>query len=169
MLTLERETPEAAAVPAAPVKSAKAWPLVAMVAGLVFLAVAATALAGSRGRPAPLPAAPAPAPVTSVDPLAITLSARDVSVVTQVYASGEESGWHRHSGIHAVAILSGVLTVYDGECRAQTFDADRPYVGGQEAHLVRNEGDAPVVMAVTYLSPAAGSEQTRRLPPPAGC
>jgi len=122
---------------------------------------------GSADRvPQPVPDAPAGAPA---DPMAITLSARDVSVVTQVYEPGEDSGWHAHSGIHAVAVSSGSLTVYDSQCRAQTFGPGQPYVGGQDLHLVRNGTAAPVEMAVTYLSPSAGNGPTRHLPPPAGC
>jgi len=54
------------------------------------------------------------------DRLAVTLSARDVSVVTQVYEAGTTSGWHSHPGIHAVAVLEGTLTVYDSQCRSES-------------------------------------------------
>lgn len=146
-------------------------PLLAMLAGLVALVAAGTvvthAAAGAHEVPSPAhPAAPAPAPA---DPLAITLSARDVSVVTQVYEPGQDSGWHTHPGIHAVAVLSGVLTVYDAQCRPQTFEPGRPYVGGQELHLARNETGSPVQMTVTYLRPSAPTASTTHLAPPAGC
>ncbi len=158
------DTTESGAGPAGPVGGTgggrRAAPALAMVSGLVVLAVAGAILAGTRT---------SPAPVVGGDPTAITLSARDISVVTQVYAPGEASGWHAHSGIHAVAVLSGVLTVYDAQCRPQTFEPGRPYVGGQDLHLVRNESDAPVVMSVTYLSPTTGAGPTRRLPAPAAC
>jgi quercetin dioxygenase-like cupin family protein len=144
-------------------------PVAAMAAGLLVVGLAATVLLsaltrdGGASAPAPLAAAAA------ADPLAVTLSARDVSVVQQVYEPGQASGWHSHSGIHAVAVLSGVLTVYDGQCHAQTFQAGQPYVGGQELHLVRNESSEPVVMSVTYLNPTSGGEPTRRFPAPSGC
>jgi quercetin dioxygenase-like cupin family protein len=159
-LVLEREGSAVAAEP--PRRSrVSVVPLVAMAAGLVLVAFAATVLVDRTGRtPAPVPRAPTPV---------AGLTAGDVSVVTQAYGVGEESGWHSHSGIHAVTVLSGVLTVYDGDCRAQTFEPGRPYVGGQEQHLVRNEGDVPVEMAVTYVSSPRGGEPTRRLPAPAGC
>ena len=144
-------------------------PVVAMAAGLLVLGLAATVLLGALGRNESKPA-PAPAAIPmAADPLALTLSARDVSIVHQVYSPGETSGWHSHSGIHAVAVLSGVLTVYDGQCQAQTFEAGQPYVGGQHLHLVRNESAEPVVMSVTYLSPASGGEPTRQLPAPRTC
>ena len=154
-LDLERQVPPTLAEPA-PRGRRPAWPLVAMAAGLAIIAGAGTVLVDHAGR--------RPAPVSNLG-----LTAGDVSVVTQVYGAGEESGWHSHSGIHAVAVLSGVLTVYDGDCRRQTFEAGRPYVGGQDAHLVRNEGDEPVVMAVTYVNPPAAGQSTHRLAPPSGC
>lgn len=157
------------AEPPQPRPSGARWPALVMVAGLVLVALAGAILVDHARRPAAVEPPPPVAADSPADPLAITLSARDVSVVTQVYAPGEESGWHSHSGIHAVAVLSGALTVYDAECRPQTFEAGRPYVGGQQAHLVRNEGEVPVVMAVTYLSPSSGNDPTRRLPAPAGC
>ena len=144
-------------------------PVAAMAAGLLVVGLAATvllsALTRNGGTPAPVPVPTAAA----ADPLAVTLSARDVSVVQQVYEPGQASGWHSHSGIHAVAVLSGVLTVYDGQCHAQTFQAGQPYVGGQELHMVRNESSEPVVMSVTYLNPTSGGEPTRRVPAPSGC
>lgn len=144
-------------------------PMVAMAAGLLAVGLAATvllsALNGTQGTPPPAPVRT----TTAADPLALTLSARDVSVVQQVYEPGQTSGWHSHSGIHAVAVLSGVLTVYDGKCRAQTVQPGHPYVGGQEPHLVRNETSEPVVMSVTYLNPTTGGEPTRKLPSPSDC
>jgi quercetin dioxygenase-like cupin family protein len=143
-------------------------PAVAMAVGLVIVGLAVIGGAHARhGRV--VGGASAPAVVVSADPLAITLSARDVSVVTQVYAPGQESGWHFHAGIHAVAVLSGVLTIYDSQCRAQTVEPGRPYVGGQEAHLARNETGSPVEMSVTYLSPSKPALSTQRVPRPSGC
>ncbi|MGH9225998.1 MAG: cupin domain-containing protein [Acidimicrobiales bacterium] len=87
----------------------------------------------------------------------------DISVVRQVYDPGQDSGWHAHSGIHAVAVLSGALTVYDLECRVQTVEPGSPYVGGQQAHRVRNETAEPVDMIVSYLSPRAAADSTRHI------
>jgi quercetin dioxygenase-like cupin family protein len=84
-----------------------------------------------------------------------------ISVVRSVYEPGQESGWHAHSGIHAVAIVSGSLTVYDADCRAQSYDPDRPYIGGQEVHLLRNETTQAVEMVVTYVSSGAPARLTR--------
>jgi quercetin dioxygenase-like cupin family protein len=144
-------------------------PVVSMAAGLLVVALAATVLLSAPNRGGVTsPPVPVATPAAA-DALALTLSARDVSIVHQVYEPGETSGWHSHSGVHAVAVLSGTLTVYDGQCQAQTFQAGQPYVGGQQLHLVRNESTEPVVMTVTYLSPASGGEPTRKLPAPGGC
>ncbi len=158
------ERPLAAAAPMvpearpAPSGFRLAMPLVGMVGGLAVMALAAlvlvTAGGGERG---------------PVDASAITLSARNVSVVTQVYEAGQDSGWHKHSGIHAVAVISGVLTVYDGQCQPRTVEPGQPYVGGQEPHLVVNRTDAPVRMAVTYLSPSTPAASTEHMAAPAGC
>ncbi len=135
----------------------RAMPVLAMFGGLAVMAVAGLVLvrAGDGRRP--------------VDPSAITLSARDVSVVTQVYDPGEDSGWHSHPGIHAVSVIAGVLTVYDSQCQARTFEPGRPYVGGQEPHRVANRTDGPVTMAVTYLNPSSPTRSTEHVAAPAGC
>ena len=151
-------------------RARRAAPLLAMATGLLVLALAATVLVGARDGDRPVGQSDPVDTPAAADPLSITLTSRDISVVTQVYEPGEASGWHAHSGIHAVAVLSGVLTVYDGQCRPQTFGPGQPYVGGQELHLVRNETDAPVAMAVTYLSPSAPhSRATEPMAAPAGC
>lgn len=91
----------------------------------------------------------------------------DVAVVTQVYEPGQTSGWHTHAGLHAVAVLTGELTVYDAECRAQRVVAGEPYVGGRELHLARNETAERVDMVVTYLN--AVGPAPAHAGAPAGC
>jgi quercetin dioxygenase-like cupin family protein len=133
--------------PPAPRRARPVLPALVMVAGLALMAVAAVVL--TRGESGGGPA---------VDPSAITVSARDVSVVTQVYEPGQTSGWHSHPGIHAVSVTSGVLTVHVSGCPTRTFEPGRPYVGGQEPHMVANETDAPVTMTVTYLNPSSSAQ-----------
>jgi quercetin dioxygenase-like cupin family protein len=138
-------------------------PFTLMLAGawLVTAALAASALVRPVEHPAPEPAAVAAAPVGARSATALTLNGpNDVSVVTQVYEAGESSGWHRHTGIHAVAVLSGTLTVYDDRCHAQLVVPGRPYVGGQDLHLARNETTSPVEMVVTYLNAAGTANST---------
>jgi quercetin dioxygenase-like cupin family protein len=103
------------------------------------------------------------------DPTALTTSEANVSVVGQVYEPGQSSGWHAHSGVHAVAVLSGTLTVYDERCQRTTYEPGRPYVGGRALHLVTNETETAVELVVTYLSPMQAADSNRPGPPPAGC
>jgi quercetin dioxygenase-like cupin family protein len=99
----------------------------------------------------------------------ITTSERHVSVVTQVYDPGQSSGWHLHAGVHAVAILSGTLTVYDDQCRPAQFGPGQPYVGGRQVHLARNDSDVPVEMVVTYIDLTRPQPSTTPAPPPPAC
>lgn len=158
----EEDEPERSDVPGtalpepvtAPPRIRGALPILGMVGGLVLMAVAAVVVtrSGNGGD-------------RVVDASAITLSARDISVVTQVYEPGQASGWHSHPGIHAVSVTSGVLTVHVTGCPTRTFEPGRPYVGGQEAHMVANETDAPVTMTVTYLNPSSPPSPEHRTSP----
>ena len=131
-------------------------------AALVVLGVIAVLLAAGVAR-----LAPGHADVPAADAGIVLRGPGDVAVVTQVYEPGHTGGWHTHAGLHAVAVLSGELAVYDGECRRQRVVAGERYVGGRELHLARNETAEPVAMVVTYLN-AVGAA-----PPhsgaPAGC
>jgi quercetin dioxygenase-like cupin family protein len=119
-------------------------------------------------RPDDVPHPPAGAAVEDAS-FGITTTEQNVSVVTQVYLPGQRSGWHAHSGVHAVAVLSGTLTVYDEHCQRSTYEPGRPYVGGRQVHLATNETHAPVEMVVTYLSPVEAADSNRQGAPPAGC
>lgn len=149
---------------ASPGSRTRRRPAVAMM--VVGIVAAAAAVGGAVGGGPSGPVAPAYAAV--VDP-GVTTSERDITVVTQVYEPGQSSGWHRHAGVHAVAVLSGTLTVYDDECRAVAFGPGNPYVGGRQLHLARNEGDVAVEMVVTYISPVRAEQSTRPGQAPSGC
>ncbi len=129
-----------------------------MVAGLAVLALAGTLLAtvphpGKRPSGAQ-PDAGAPASATSGTSDGLTIqSPGDITVLNMTYAPGQSSGWHHHRGIHAVAVVSGQLTVYDQDCVAHTYGSGDAYIGGQLPHLVRNEGTEPATMVVTYVNP----------------
>ena len=131
-------------------------------AALVVLGVVAILLAVGVSR-----VTPGHATAPASDSAIVLRGPGDVAVVTQAYEPGQTSGWHTHAGLHAVAVLTGELTVYDAECRPQRVVAGKPYVGGRELHLARNETAERVDMVVTYLnavgpvSPLAGA--------PAGC
>ena len=140
-------------------RSATAKAATLVVVGLLLILLAAGA---SRLTPGHADV-PAPAPGPGI----VLRGPGDVAVVTQVYEPGQTSGWHAHAGLHAVAVLSGELTIYDRECRPRRVVAGKPYVGGLELHLARNETSEPVDMIVTYLN-AVGPEPPRT-GAPAGC
>jgi quercetin dioxygenase-like cupin family protein len=128
-----------------------------VVLGVVAILLAAGVSRITRGHATP-PAS---------DPGILLRGPGDVAVVTQVYEPGQTSGWHTHAGLHAVAVLAGELTVYDGECRPQRVVAGEPYVGGRELHLARNETAERVDMVVTYLN--AVGPAPAHAGGPAGC
>jgi quercetin dioxygenase-like cupin family protein len=141
--------------------TAKAATLVVVGLLMVLLAAGASRLTPGHAE------APAPAQAPAPDLGIVLRGPGDVAVVTQAYEPGQTSGWHAHAGLHAVAVLSGELTVYDSACRPQRVVAGEPYVGGQQLHLARNETSEPVHMVVTYLN-AVGPEPPRA-GAPAGC
>jgi len=133
-------------------------PLLLLGAGLVTMALAVVSIFAWPERQAVVEVAPAAAPA------GLTISGPgDITVLNMTYDAGESSGWHAHRGIHAVAALSGELTVYDTACNRTTYGPDNPYIGGQQVHLIRNETGAPVPMLVTYLNPL---QPAHTVPPP---
>lgn len=131
---------------------------VLMGAGVVALALATAAVVNlDRKSPAPPTASETAAAATGVT----AQSEGDITVLNLVYEAGQSSGWHSHRGIHAVAILSGSLTVIDEHCVVTVHGPDNPYIGGQRPHLIRNDNDAPVPMVVTYVNPAQPSTAHR--------
>lgn len=161
-VALDRSTPRRRWLPAVSM----------LTGGMILVAGAGLALAPSGGGSAAVRSVemPAPAVALAAGPLAVTLSGPgDVTVLNQVYEPGKDSGWHAHPGIHAVAVQSGSLTIYDDSCVRHTYGPGESYVGGQLTHLVRNETAAPVEMVVTYLNPAGPHNSNRGMEPPAGC
>ena len=138
------------------------WPVLAMFAGLVLVGAALAVIQLAPGR------AGAPAPAST----AITLAGpADVTVQMATYEPGHSSGWHAHTGMHAVMVLSGTVTFYDSQCQGRSFGPGDIYVGGQDVHVARNDTSEPVEMSVTYLFPAGRPHTTFHVasPAPAGC
>ena len=133
-------------------------PVLLMAAGVAVFSVAALVLvprlataSGEAG-----PATREPAPVPGFSGVAIG-GPSDVAAQMASYAPGQSSGWHSHTGLHAVVVLSGTLTIVDGECRRQTYGPGDSYVGGRDVHLALNDTASPLEMAVIYLFPAGVS------------
>jgi quercetin dioxygenase-like cupin family protein len=113
-------------------------------------------------------ASPTPAPASTE----LTVGGpADVTIQTATYEPGQTSGWHVHTGMHAVLVLSGTVTFYDGQCQGRTYGPGETYVGGQETHVVRNETAESAQLAVTYLFPVGQPHTTFHVdsPAPAGC
>ena len=168
MLVIERpaggttsdEQPER--VPPAPTTN-RMWPVLAMVAGLVLVGVALAVVARAQASPEA-----APAPASS----ALTLGGpADVTMQVARYEPGHSSGWHSHTGMHAVMVLSGSVTFYDSQCQGRSYGPGDIYVGGQDLHVARNDTAEPVEMSVAYLFPATRPHTTFHVasPAPAGC
>lgn len=137
-----------------------ARPVLAMAAGLGLIGAALSVVHQASS------AAPKPASST------MTIAGpADVAVQSATYEPGQVSGWHTHTGIHAVMVLSGTITFYDGGCRGQAYGPGETYVGGQDLHMVRNQTAELVTLAVTYLFPAGLPHNTFHvdMPAPAGC
>ena len=153
-----------------PLPAQRLSPFLLMAAGVAVFSVAAlvfiprlASTSGGAGR-----GSSRPAPVSSGVAIG---GPHDVAAQTASYAAGHSSGWHLHTGMHAVVVLSGTLTIVDGECRRHTYGPGQSYVGGRDVHVALNEGTAPLEMAVTYMFPAGAPHTGFHLPAaePASC
>jgi quercetin dioxygenase-like cupin family protein len=145
------DTTEPLGRPPLPRRTPWAAPLLA-VAGVVCIGLAATAL--GTAHPAASDAA---------------LQASQVTVTTGSYEAGHSSGWHVHPGLHSVVVLTGALTFYDERCERHHVGPGEAYLGGDRAHLVRNETPDPSTFVVTYARPPAALDAGTIVPPPTGC
>jgi quercetin dioxygenase-like cupin family protein len=145
-------------------------PLLAMAAGLLITAMALLNLVAQSGSPS---GAPGPGTGPSVPgPAGMAIGGpSDVQAQLATYAPGQSSGWHAHSGLHAVVVLSGTLTIVESGCEHRTFRPGESYVGGREVHLAMNQTAYPLEMAITYMFAAGVSHNEFHLPAPApaGC
>lgn len=168
--TIEDEAPECGLASRPTSHSRKAVrrsPVLLMAAGLVVAGIASLTLVHQSPAPGKANAGTRP-PVPALASPGVTLAGpADVTVQMATYEPDQSSGWHAHTGLHAVVVLSGQLTFYDDSCRRRTYGPGDTYVGGQAVHLARNETAAPVEMAVTYMFPAGVSHTSFHIPSPA--
>lgn len=154
-----------------PGPSAPRWAGVLAVLGLLCAAVAVWA--GGAGTSGAGPAHQSPVSLASAIDVS-TFETHEPVVIqasTSSYAPGHSSGWHHHPGLHMVTVVSGTLTVYDRNCTAATYAPGQSYLGGEQPHLARNETEAALDMAVTYLVRPGQSLEGFRVheAPPALC
>ena len=133
----------------------------------VVLVLGAAGLVVTQLKPAPVPQKVAPAPAAGL----VLAGPERVAVHLSGYDPHESSAWHKHTGLHAVAIVSGTLTVYGPDCKAVRYGAGQSFVGGQDLHLARNETAEPVQLTETVLYPDGVPLESFVVPagPPAGC
>lgn len=142
--------------------------------GLIVSSIAVVGLAtGGNDGPSAPPAVKPPvfSSLPGHDVGAMAIDGESVEVKMLTYVPNEVTGWHRHTGLHAVAVISGTLTIYGPDCQPSRYSDGQAYVGGREIHLAINETDQPVVMAVTYIYPAESSWEHFLIPAsaPGGC
>jgi hypothetical protein len=107
--------------------------------------------------------------------LEISIKARtDVDIATQVitFASGGNSGWHKHPGPVFISVTSGTMTFYDSgdrDCSPVVVTAGHGFVDvGEHAHIAVNESGLPATNVVTYFAPV-GVPLRIEQPQPANC
>jgi quercetin dioxygenase-like cupin family protein len=101
-----------------------------------------------------------------------TKGATDVYIVENKIEPGGTFGWHSHPGPSIVVVRSGELTLYSGDdptCTPTRVPAGSGFVDdGGNVHLVRNEGTVETVVYVTSLVPK-GSARRIDEPSPGDC
>jgi hypothetical protein len=86
--------------------------------------------------------------------------ATDVHVLENIIAPGGTFGWHSHPGPSLVNVKAGMLSVYHGpDCMRDDFGPGSPlgstFVdGGQDTHMVRNNGTVTAEVYVVSIVPA---------------
>ena len=142
--------------------SGNRWALFAVVGGLALI-IASGALA-LRARPATAhPSRPASTATAAGAPLP------NIGTASETYKPGHSSGWHVHPGVHSVVVLSGTLTIYDEHCVRTDYGPGEIYLGGNAAHLARNEGTDELNVAITYVYRSTSQTPGGPVTAPAGC
>jgi quercetin dioxygenase-like cupin family protein len=97
----------------------------------------------------------------------------DVYITQYRFLPGGHTGWHTHPGPSLVTVISGELTVYEGDdptCTPTIYGAGETFtdVGCGDVHLARNAGNVDTVLMVVHILPAG---QPRRIdaPDPGNC
>jgi mannose-6-phosphate isomerase-like protein (cupin superfamily) len=104
--------------------------------------------------------------------------AADMVVAQITIEPGVSIGWHSHPGPAVVVVVTGTLTIYDGDdptCTGRSYGpgtADPSYgeafvdLGQGHVHDARNEGDEVVTVYVTYFDVPAPPEGRPLVPLP---
>ena len=101
-----------------------------------------------------------------------TKGATDVHMIQNTIVPGGTFGWHSHPGPSLVIVKSGTATFYEADdptCAPHVVPAGSGFVdGGQDTHVVRNEGTVDLVTEVVSIVPAGFARRIME-PAPANC
>ena len=101
-----------------------------------------------------------------------TKGVSDLNVVQVTIQPGGTLGWHSHPGLSFVIVKSGTATFYEGDdptCTSHTLPAGSSlFEPAGDVHIVRNEGDVPLVNVVMQLLPT-GAPRLISEPSPGNC
>ena len=96
----------------------------------------------------------------------------DVHVLQNTIVPGGTFGWHSHPGPSLVIVKSGTATFYmadDPTCTPHVVQAGGSFVdGGNDTHVVRNEGSVDLVTIVVSFVPAGAARRIDE-PDPGNC
>lgn len=99
----------------------------------------------------------------------------DVYVVENTVAPGGHSGWHYHPGPSLITVKTGTATFYDGDdptCTGHVHQAGTGVIDDavdpSHVHLLRNNGDVPLVTITVQIVPA-GAPRRIDAPDPGKC
>jgi quercetin dioxygenase-like cupin family protein len=101
-----------------------------------------------------------------------TKGVSDLHVVQVTIQPGGTLGWHSHPGLSFVIVKSGTATFYEGDdptCTPHALPAGSSlFEPAGDVHIVRNEGDVPLVNVVMQLLPT-GAPRLISEPSPGNC
>ena len=101
-----------------------------------------------------------------------TKGVSDVYFTQVTIQPGGTLGWHSHPGLSFVIVKSGTATFYDGDdqtCTPHVFSAGQTAFEPEgHIHIVRNEGDVPLVNVVMQIVPQ-GAPRLISQPSPGNC
>ena len=88
---------------------------------------------------------------------------------------GVHTGWHFHQGFVLSIVEEGTVTEYDAECQRRTYSGSRNgpvsmgdgFVDPGKVHILKNEGNSDVVLALFTIIPAGAPPFIST--PPAPC
>jgi quercetin dioxygenase-like cupin family protein len=101
-----------------------------------------------------------------------TKGVSDLQVNQVTIQPGGTLGWHYHQGPSFVIVKSGTATFYEGDdptCTPHVIPTGGTlFEPANMVHIVRNEGDAPLVNVVVQLLPT-GAPRLISVPSPGNC